>query len=190
MELEGLEAAEIWNSSVELASQDVEEYGPYGEAAGAITLVGGAVAAGGVALWNGIKSLFHSDSRPVIASPKPADIKPKAIVQSTGGREGKDFTPKGKQQVIDENKAKNNGQTVCENCGVNTTKPEKSQKGKTPPKTDTQVDHIKPKSKGGAGTADNGQVLCRDCNIKKGDSDPTENQPQQQKPPENPQQGN
>lgn len=85
----------------------------------------------------------------------------------SNSRSGKSFTPKEKQKVVNENKAKNNGNTVCENCGVNTTKPEKSKKGVTPPKTDTQVDHKVPESKGGSGTADNGQILCRDCNIKK-----------------------
>jgi len=36
-----------------------------------------------------------------------------------------------------------------------------------PAKNERQVDHIKAKSKGGSGTPDNGQVLCRDCNNKK-----------------------
>lgn len=43
----------------------------------------------------------------------------------------------------------------------------KNKKGVTPSKTETQVDHVVPKSKGGSGTPNNGQVLCRDCNIKK-----------------------
>ena len=93
---------------------------------------------------------------------QPADPKPNS-------REGKPFTPKEKEKVIEANKAKNNGATVCENCKTNTTKPDQSKKGVTPPTTDTQVDHVKPKSKGGSGTADNGQVLCRDCNGKKSD---------------------
>lgn len=87
-------------------------------------------------------------------------------------REGKPFTPKEKDKVIETNKAKNNGNVVCENCGTNTTKPDQSKKGVTPPTTDRQVDHVNPKSKGGSGTADNGQVLCRDCNNKKSDKVP------------------
>jgi len=83
-------------------------------------------------------------------------------------REGKDFTKAGKETVIDLNKAKNKGKTVCEDCGTSTTKAKQSKKGVTPPKTETQVDHVKRKRHGGSGTPDNGQVLCRDCNLKKG----------------------
>ncbi|MBZ4415441.1 HNH endonuclease [Myxococcus sp. RHSTA-1-4] len=31
---------------------------------------------------------------------------------------------------------------------------------------------MRPEDKGGAGEVDNGQVLCRDCNLKKGDKMP------------------
>ncbi len=93
----------------------------------------------------------------------------RAAKLSKVSREGKDFTKAGKEAVIDLNKAKNKGKVICENCGVNTLPATKSQKGITPSKLERQVDHIKPKSKGGSGTPDNGQVLCRDCNIKKSD---------------------
>ncbi|AEE51479.1 RHS repeat-associated core domain-containing protein [Haliscomenobacter hydrossis] len=87
-----------------------------------------------------------------------------------GSRAGKPFTPKEGGKVIDANQKKYDGKIICEGCKVETTKPQKSQKGVTPPKTDRQIDHIKPKSKGGSGTAENGQVLCRDCNRKKSDN--------------------
>jgi len=89
-----------------------------------------------------------------------------------GSRPGQGFTTRGKKDVIEENKAKNDGKTVCEHCRVPTTKPEKSQKGVTPPTTDTQVDHIDA-ANGGSGTPENGQVLCRGCNIEKSDKVPT-----------------
>jgi hypothetical protein len=102
---------------------------------------------------------------------KPAIVKPQIAVsaeQSAGSRPGKSFTRKGKETVVNDNKAKNGGKTVCENCGVETTKPQQSQKGVTPPENETNVDHINPKSNGGSGTPDNGQVLCRGCNLDKG----------------------
>jgi RHS repeat-associated protein len=82
-------------------------------------------------------------------------------------RSGENFTKAGKEVVIDKNKANNNGQTVCENCGVNTVPGKQSKKGVTPPGNETNVDHKKRKSEGGRGNPDNGQVLCRDCNLDK-----------------------
>jgi HNH endonuclease len=90
-------------------------------------------------------------------------------VKNLNSEGGTRFSPKEKSKVIDSNKAKNNGKTVCENCGTETVKAKKSEKGVTPPKSETQVDHITPKAKGGKGKAENGQVLCRDCNRKKSD---------------------
>jgi 5-methylcytosine-specific restriction endonuclease McrA len=46
---------------------------------------------------------------------------------------------------------------------------EKHVKDVTPPLNEAQVDHVIPKVKGGKGDPANGQVLCRDCNIKKSD---------------------
>ncbi|WP_407653823.1 HNH endonuclease [Archangium lipolyticum] len=42
----------------------------------------------------------------------------------------------------------------------------------TPPLNETHVDHRIPSAKGGPSEVDNGQVLCRDCNLKKGDKVP------------------
>ncbi|MDE1156354.1 MAG: HNH endonuclease [Acidobacteriaceae bacterium] len=62
----------------------------------------------------------------------------------------------------------------CQNCGVETTPGQKSQKGVTPPGTEGQTDHIQPKSKGGTNDPSNAQHLCRDCNIKKSDKLPNQ----------------
>lgn len=104
------------------------------------------------------------------ASETAKDAKKTADEVAKGSRSGMDFTPKEKQKVIEENALKNNGEVKCENCGVTTTKPSKSQRGVTPPKTDRQIDHVIPKAKGGSGTSENGQVLCRECNRKKSDN--------------------
>jgi hypothetical protein len=82
-------------------------------------------------------------------------------------REGKDFTKAGKEAVIDVNKAKNGGVVKCERCGAETIPASQSKKGVTPSKKERQVDHRKAKSKGGSGTPENGDVLCRECNIDK-----------------------
>ncbi len=84
-------------------------------------------------------------------------------------RAGTRFTQKDKEVVKQDNASRNEGKTRCENCGVETVQPQQHKKGVTPPKNETQVDHIIPKAKGGAGEPDNGQVLCRECNLKKSD---------------------
>lgn len=72
------------------------------------------------------------------------------------------------------NALKNRGKIKCEGCGTATVPSKKSQKGVTPPKNEAQVDHINPKSKGGRGNPDNGQVLCRGCNREKSNKLPDE----------------
>jgi len=87
-----------------------------------------------------------------------------------GERSGKNFTKAGKRQVVQENSNTHEGQTTCEKCGTETVPGTQSKKGVTPPSNETHVDHIIPKSKGGDGAPSNGQVLCRDCNLKKSDN--------------------
>jgi 5-methylcytosine-specific restriction endonuclease McrA len=89
-----------------------------------------------------------------------------------GKRAGMPFTRKGKVAVKQENAEKNDGKNRCEACDAETVPSQQHQKGVTPPKNEAQVDHVIPRSKGGDGEPDNGQVLCRECNIKKSDKDP------------------
>ena len=89
-----------------------------------------------------------------------------------GDRAGQAFTPKGKRQVVDENRARNSGTTRCEGCETQTVPGQQSQKGVTPPPNETNVDHIIPRAHGGQGSPVNGQVLCRTCNNKKSDKMP------------------
>ena len=89
-----------------------------------------------------------------------------------GNRAGKSFTRTGKKDVKQKNAAKNDGKNRCDNCGVETVPAKKHEKDVTPPSNETHVDHIIPKVKGGPGEPDNGQVLCRECNLEKSDNAP------------------
>jgi len=88
-----------------------------------------------------------------------------------GGRPSGRFTQKKKALVKQDNASRNEGKTRCEGCGVETVPAEQHKKGVTPPKNETHVDHVVPKAKGGTNDPENGQVLCRECNIKKSDKE-------------------
>ena len=88
-----------------------------------------------------------------------------------GGRPGGRFTQKKKALVKEDNASRNEGKTRCESCDVETVPAEQHTKGVTPPKNETHVDHVVPKAKGGTNDPENGQVLCRECNIKKSDKE-------------------
>lgn len=85
---------------------------------------------------------------------------------------GKPFTKQQKKIVKKENASANEGKNRCEECRVETVPAKKHEKGVTPPLNETHVDHKLPSAKGGPSEVDNAQVLCRDCNLKKGDKDP------------------
>jgi len=89
-----------------------------------------------------------------------------------GKRAGLPFTKKGKATIKKDNAEKNDGKNRCESCNVETVPAKQHQQGVTPPSNETQVDHVIPRAKGGEGEPDNGQILCRDCNIKKSDKAP------------------
>lgn len=83
-------------------------------------------------------------------------------------RAGKPFTRAGKQVVKDENAAKHGGDARCDKCDKEVIPAQQHKRGVTPPDNEGHVDHVIPKVKGGSGTPDNGQVLCRKCNLDKG----------------------
>ena len=96
--------------------------------------------------------------------------KKKRYAPPPGSRKGKDFTKAGKDQVKRDNADKNNGQMKCESCGKDVNNGHKHERGQRPPDNEAHVDHVDAKSKGGSGTPENGQVLCRVCNLKKSDN--------------------
>ena len=87
-------------------------------------------------------------------------------IEAVVDRAGKAFTKKGKE-IIDQRNIERHGKPKCENCGVDVVPAQKSARGVSPPGNERQRDHIVPRSNGGSGTPDNGQVLCRECNIDK-----------------------
>jgi len=123
----------------------------------------------------------HGEAYPCVAEPgfiaavgEASDVEAPSVGEGfgiAGKQKGTRFTPKNKESVKQDNASRNEGTNRCENCGVETIPAEQHKKGVTPPTNETQVDHVVPKSKGGKGVPDNGQVLCRECNLQKGDKE-------------------
>ena len=83
-------------------------------------------------------------------------------------RRANDFSPGTKKLIDKENAEKYGGQNVCEECGTETVPGKKSEVGVRPAGNQRERDHITPASKGGSKDASNGLILCRDCNLAKG----------------------
>ncbi len=98
---------------------------------------------------------------------RAADGATDAAKAADNAREGMGFTRSGKRQIDQANAEKYGGTNVCENCQVEVTPGRRHERGVTPPGNERQRDHVVPRSKGGSGIPDNGQVLCRTCNIQK-----------------------
>jgi len=96
------------------------------------------------------------------------DLDKRAARLNKKDRSGKDFTRAGKDVVKKQNAEKNNGQMKCEGCGNDVIPAKRHQRGVKPPKNEAHVDHINRKRNSGRGNPDNGQVLCRGCNLEKG----------------------
>ena len=70
----------------------------------------------------------------------------------------RDFSDTAKLETIKNNLEKNNGEIRCETCGKKLTSI-----------SEGHFDHIFPYAKGGNSSAENCQILCIDCNLKKND---------------------
>ncbi|HLL03846.1 MAG TPA: HNH endonuclease signature motif containing protein [Myxococcaceae bacterium] len=109
-------------------------------------------------------------SAPVLDGPPHIDevLEPQGIEPIAGKRPGARFSQNKKEAIKQKNAQEHEGKNQCENCDVQTVPPKKHTKGVTPPLNETHVDHKIPRAEGGPAEPDNGQVLCRDCNLKKG----------------------
>jgi RHS repeat-associated protein len=138
----------------------------WGDAGAGIAAVGvvGAAESGGVTLVGsaaGVGMMVQGGTASL------AGLANAGIYLANNTREGMGFTKAGKKQIDQSNADKYGGKNVCENCGAETVPGKRHEKGVSPPGNERQRDHIEPRSKGGKGIPDNGQVLCRECNIDK-----------------------
>ena len=88
-----------------------------------------------------------------------------------GQRAGRSFTQRGRE-TIDRRNVERHGRPTCENCRREVVPGQRHERGVTPPRNERQRDHIIPRSRGGDGTPENGQTLCRNCNLRKRDRAP------------------
>ena len=80
---------------------------------------------------------------------------------------GADYDQTRKTEILNENRARNNGQLRSDKTGKLLEQPQKSARGVKPPSNEAQVDHIVPRSNGGANSFENAQVIERSSNIAK-----------------------
>lgn len=102
------------------------------------------------------------------AAPGARAAETQAAGAAGGSRAGKPFTRTMKDEAKAQNAAAHGGQTTCAGCGQPTVPAQQSKRGISPPKEQTEVDHIISRKNRGDGSLHNAQVLCRDCNLKKG----------------------
>jgi RHS repeat-associated protein len=108
---------------------------------------------------------------PVQSTPVPQNEKPGT---AGGDRTGKDFTPKGKRQVIEERRQETGGNPRCIDCDHDTNDPKRTEKGDKRDPRERNVDHIVDKKHGGDGSPGNGAVRCFECNIRKPPKGPSQ----------------
>ncbi|HEU5314746.1 MAG TPA: RHS repeat-associated core domain-containing protein [Chloroflexota bacterium] len=83
-------------------------------------------------------------------------------------RRAEDFTRGQKGKLRDDNMERNEGAYLCEICGRDMEPAEQSKSGVRPPDNEAHADHKIPVAQGGKGELENGQMICRYCNLRKG----------------------
>jgi hypothetical protein len=142
---------------------------------GVLTVPGVLVAVGSAALVTGgianVKAGAERLANALSMSSGSGSSGPHGTPTTKGGdpgtRPSQPFTKAGKEEVWNRNAAKNGGTHKCEGCDTQAVKPQQHTRGVRPPGNEGHVDHMKARSKGGSGTPDNGQLLCRECNLEK-----------------------
>jgi len=100
------------------------------------------------------------------ASTSQAGVVDSSPAQATkaapGTRPGQPFTKAGKREIDSANATANKGQTKCVGCN-NDVNSQANKKGQPTPADQLQRHHKTPKSKGGSGTPENGEIRCPAC---------------------------
>jgi 5-methylcytosine-specific restriction endonuclease McrA len=83
---------------------------------------------------------------------------------------GGQFTQAQKQMILEANRQRNGGFIRSDRSGEILVPPTRHVPNVSPPINEAHIDHIMPRSKGGANSFDNAQVLSRTENLKKSDN--------------------
>ena len=85
--------------------------------------------------------------------------------------DGRKTTPSQRQRIMEENKKQNGGSMKSDGDGRTLNPPKKNQKGEKADMNQAEVDHEKPRSKGGSNSNSNQRLISKEENLKKGNSE-------------------
>jgi len=128
-----------------------------------VALGGLAVAAEGAVLGVSGAASFGSQKGRLNAEGKYSNLKEPRNVG-----DGKKTTPAQRQRILEENKKQNGGKMKSDGDGRPLNPPKQNQKGQKADMNQAEVDHAKPRSKGGSNSNSNQRVISKEENLKKG----------------------